>query len=108
MTGLELLCGKLFIFGLIVIIAGMPDHDTQNPGAAVAGRQAIVMILTIALMFLAGCGESPCAKACDGDYGFARGEGDGKVCFCQRTNGQVYGPVPYPQGENADDADPSL
>jgi len=51
--------------------------------------------LLIAVSFLTACGEeSRCDKACGPDYGFERGDGDNRVCFCETYAGRIYGPVP--------------
>ena len=52
--------------------------------------------LGILLVLLSvSCGnDGPCGKACGWDLGFERGNGPNKVCFCQTSDGKIYGPVP--------------
>lgn len=59
------------------------------------------------LLFVTSCGdEGKCGKACGWDLGFERGNGPDKVCFCQTSDGRIYGPVPM--GEDVQAANQCL
>lgn len=58
------------------------------------------LALAMYIFPIVACGEeSRCDKACGPDYGFERGEGDNRVCFCETYDGRIYGPVPVSEEE---------
>ncbi len=57
------------------------------------------LVLVLALFFVSCGDEGKCGKACGWDLGFERGNGPNKVCFCQTSDGKIYGPVPMSEEE---------